>query len=192
LNAFDYFYGDVTIEEYLEKFCRNSRFSQFVYVNLKTQSLRFHLNCVSYYHLKNISALLLDSQFHYEQHQFLFDYSRNSHLLRSNLEILQKFFAQCHYCLPFIVLHSVQNISHHLVGLKTAELRAIFVSPPAVVHLNPIVNGCRQVHGFFRAETKSDFELLKARRCNLDGQKLNVSVNKVSYFEFFILWFNSF
>lgn len=102
-------------------------------------------------------------------------------------------YMQCSKCLPFIAIfkQSIKILNEWMIDVVPmldkrfqCTLVSDSIKQQKVLHLRPIVDGCRLYNGMFEPKTQADFQRLKVsfKKCNLNKTTINVVINDVCSF----------
>lgn len=201
-----HFYGDVSVNEHLLRFCSNSSSIRpnLVVVEIKPQLTTFLLktkHCKGFYYIKNIISInvlqnILNNLYNKIQNSNKFQLIFNMNWktvdfgqFGSTISVISKLQQSCHHCLPHIIqfntkLSVLHQWTKNIFSSLDDHFRASIFSyvDSRVLHIRPIIFGCVQHDGIFVPKSENDFTKLKTsfRQCNLQKANLNVSVNHVS------------
>lgn len=179
----------------------------------KSRMFRFleQNNCpfIYYHNFESSKLTLLTAQWRYKKLLFLFDFTTSAHLKTkknfvSMLTLFDNFYNLCSNCLPLLSLfdltvHQLTRWSRGILPALKRDFRIVLLSHSkmnaslnslTVVHLNPVLYGCKLVRQIFVPQTSEHFEQLKmpVEKCNLKSSTINASYNNVhSQFIFALL-----
>lgn len=199
------FYGDSSLNVYLEQFCKNPTETDLILfdnqseINKKSSVLNSFLQkikCKFTLLQMPLNGSQLLKTFHQSRAlQLVFDLSSsrfdddNKTLTVILLNQTAAFYSKCRQCLPPIFAASQTSLQQMLDTLKqqfstlSTDFSSIIVVDKArTIHFRPVLNGCDQLNNLFVPTSQSDFDKLKVpfSQCNFHAKKLNISVVLVS------------
>lgn len=149
-----------------------------------------------------LTFLTRKQQWRYKRLLFLFDFTTST-LSEENfvsmLILLDNFYHLCSNCLPLLstfdlTVHQLTRFSQSILPALKRDFRIVLISNSktdlltgkTVVHLNPVLYGCKLEQQIFVPQSSEHFEQLKmsTEQCNLKSSTLNASFNNV-FLQFF-------
>lgn len=139
-----------------------------------------------------LTLLIRKQQWRYKKLLFLFDFT-NSSLSKesfvSMLTLLDNFYHLCSNCLPLLstfdlTVHQLTQFSESVLPALKRDFRIVLISNSktdlltrkTVVHLNPLLYGCKLEQRIFVPQLTEHFDQLKmsVEQCNLKSSFINV------------------